>query len=405
MQTFTPREYLMIDIANSYGLDKLDWNLRIDWFKQNEDKLMSLLDTAKTPALYYAGVKAWQNVLDGKATGYPISLDGTSSGLQILAALTCDRSAALLCNVLDSGSRENAYTGIYQAMLDKLGETGHINPDEVKQAIMTALYGSEAEPVKIFGTGALLNTFYTTMEELAPAVWNLNKAFLDMWNPTALSYDWVMPDNFNVHIKVIRTTEETVNFLNTPYKVIQKVNAPKKIGRSIGANLTHSVDGMVVREMARRCMYDPQVVSDAKSILMNHGKTVGQDPAGHLPSRQTDEVLALWQHYKESGYLSARILDSINIMNVRYLDKDVVLALIDSLPVKPFTLVSVHDCWRCLPAYGNDLRYQYNLQLQLIAKSNLLGCLVGQIVGHPVQSPKSDPSMADEILQANYALS
>lgn len=405
MQTFTPREYLMIDIANSYGLDKLDWNLRIDWFKQNEAHLMSLLDTAKTPALYYAGVQAWLNALAGKSSGYPISLDGTSSGLQILAALTCDRSASLLCNVLDSGSRENAYTGIYQAMLDKLGETGHINPDEVKQAIMTALYGSEAEPIKIFGTGAMLDTFYTTMEELAPAVWNLNKAFLEMWDPTTLSNDWVMPDNFNVHIKVIRTAEESVNFLNTPYKVITKINAPKKTGRSIGANLTHSVDGMVVREMARRCMYDPQAVSDAKSILTNHGKTIGEDSVSHSPSRQTNEVLALWQNYKESGYLSARILDCINIMNVRYLDKDVVLALIDSLPVKPFDLISVHDCWRCLPNYGNDLRKQYNLQLHLIAKSNLLGYLVSQIVGHAVISPKADLSMADEILQANYALS
>lgn len=405
MQTFTPREYLMIDIANSYGLDKLDWNLRIEWFKQNESNLMSQLDTAKTPALYYAGVQAWNNVLAGKPIGYPISLDGTSSGLQILSALTCDRSAALLCNVLDSGSRENAYTGIYQAMLDQLGETAQINPVDVKQCIMTALYGSEAQPVKIFGTGAMLDTFYSTMEELAPAVWNLNKAFLEMWDSTAMSYDWVMPDNFNVHIKVIRTAEESVNFLNAPYKVITKINAPKKIGRSIGANVTHSVDGMIVREMARRCMYDPKTVSDAKSILTNYGVDVAQKPIGINPSERTLEVLNLWENYKASGYLSARILDNINIMNIRYVEKDVVLALIDSLPAKPFDLISVHDCWRCLPSYGNDLRYQYNLQLHLIAKSNLLGYLVSQIVGHDVVSPKSDPSMADEILQANYALS
>ena len=35
MQIFTPKEYLKIDIANSYGLDTKTWDERISWFDDN----------------------------------------------------------------------------------------------------------------------------------------------------------------------------------------------------------------------------------------------------------------------------------------------------------------------------------------------------------------------------------
>lgn len=79
-EEFTPRQYLQIDIANSYGLDKLDWSDRLSWFNDNEPHLEDLLNQADEPALYYAGVKAYRDVQAGKPIGYMISLDATSSG-------------------------------------------------------------------------------------------------------------------------------------------------------------------------------------------------------------------------------------------------------------------------------------------------------------------------------------
>ena len=35
MQLFNKEQYLLIDVANNYGLDKLSWNERIDWTKSN----------------------------------------------------------------------------------------------------------------------------------------------------------------------------------------------------------------------------------------------------------------------------------------------------------------------------------------------------------------------------------
>ena len=134
-QTFTGREYLKIDIANNYGLDKLDWDDRIAWFDKNEHRLFACLNEAAEPALFYAGMRAWEDVKAGKPIGYMISLDATSSGLQILAALTGDRRAAQLCNVVDAGGRKDAYTTIYNKMLVQIAEQGKISRDDVKQAI------------------------------------------------------------------------------------------------------------------------------------------------------------------------------------------------------------------------------------------------------------------------------
>ena len=135
MQTFTGREYLKIDIANNFGLDKLSWNDRIAWFDTNENQLMALLPQAESPALFFAAVRAWEDVKAGKPIGYMVSLDATSSGLQILAALTTDRLAAELCNVVDTGKREDAYTAVYEEMLARAGAESKVSRDDCKQAI------------------------------------------------------------------------------------------------------------------------------------------------------------------------------------------------------------------------------------------------------------------------------
>jgi len=189
-----------------------------------------------------------------------------------------------------------------------------------------------------------------------------------------------------------------VNFLNKPYQVTRYVNQPTSEGRSLGANTIHSLDGFIVREMARRCMYDPDLIGCVRNVL-NGGMCIS------VSDQDTDMMMTLWRHYKKSGFLSARILDYIGDDNVHLIDVDVVLGLIDSLPAKPFQILTVHDCFRCLPAYGNDLRQQYVNLLYRIAKSNMLSFLLEQITGHECPVDMHDPTVADDILSSEYALS
>jgi hypothetical protein len=397
MQKFTGMQYLKIDIASNFGLDKKTWDERLEWFEENKHCLHEKLAEAETPALYFAGLQAYEASQRGEASGYPISLDATSSGLQILAALCGDRLAATLCNVISSGSREDAYTGIYERMLAKAGAESKIKRTDIKQAVMTALFGSKRVPKLVFGEGGLLDMFYDTMKEVAPYAWELNEAFLAMWDPETLINSWVLPDNFHVHVKVMGQVTERVHFLDEPFDFTKEVNMPTEEGRSLGANTIHSLDGMIVREMNRRCNYDTATIHRIWSALE------GDCSAG---TDEDDEiVMTLWNHFLESGYLSARILDHLYGDNIDLVNSADIHELLTSLPKKPFQIMTIHDCFRCLPNYGNDLREQYNLQLALIAKSNLLQFLVRQIVGRQVEVNKIDGTMWQDVLSAEYALS
>lgn len=405
-QKFTGKQYLQIDIANNFGLDKKNWNQRLAWFQENEDKLEDLIKQADEPALFYAGVQAWRATQRGEATGYPISLDATSSGLQLLACMVGDRKAAQLCNVVNhiedgEPQRRDAYTVIFNAMQDLIGESARIERDDVKQAIMTALYGSEAVPKEVFGTGALMGIFEGTMSMMAPGAWELNKAFLALWNPSALMYEWTMPDNFHVKTKVMDTIKETVHFMNSPHEITYKVNQPKESGRSLGANTTHSVDGMVVREVVGRCNYDPEHLMFVKEALCS---TFPEK----VETENSKMARTLLDLAHKSGFLSVRVLEFIDYDSVAIMtdeEKENVWRLIASMPKKPFEVLTVHDCFRVLSNYGNDLRQQYNQILSNIAKSNILEFLLEQITGRKIPITKIDPDMWKDVLNTEYSLS
>jgi len=399
MQHFTPSQYLKIDIANSFGLDKKSWIERINWFDANESKLNEITYQAEEPAMYFAGLLAWEAFKQGQPSGYPVSLDATSSGLQILTVLTGDTSAGRLCNVINTGNREDAYTAVYQFMLDQVGEDSKIKREDTKRAIMTSLYGSQAVPKEVFGEGALFNIFISTMQLLAPAAWELNETFLEIWDPNTLCNSWVLPDNFHVHVKVISTVSEVVHIFNEPIDTLRKVNASVEEGRSLGANTIHSIDGMIVREMTRRCDFDPEAVRTVLKILLSEHEQLGT-------STNSEMVRTFWNNYRYSGYLSARILDFIDEDSVFEIDdRQAVIDLIGSLPRRPFQIMTIHDCFRCLPNYADDLRMQYNLQLMLIAKSDLLQFLLTQIMNRPINLQKLNPNMWQQIMDTDYALS
>lgn len=416
MQSFTGKEYLKIDIANNFGLDKSTWNERIEWFDKHENELPELLNRAAEPALFFAGVQAWQAAKRGEATGYPISLDATASGMQILAALTGDRKAAELCNVVPvfrqrldfsaeaEAERRDGYTVIYNAMLEVIGEKSKITRENTKQAIMTAMYGSKAVPKEVFGEGVLLQVFESTMQQVAPAAWELNEAFILMWDSEALINSWVLPDNFHVHVKVMDRVSETVHFLNKGYETFRNVNQAKEEGRSLGANTVHSIDGMIVREMVRRCNYDLDRVNEIYDYCQ-YLEDGGEVTVLFDDDYNAQMVRILWKHYEESGYLSARIIDHLNLHNLHLVNRYTIIELLDSLPEMPFEVLTVHDCFRCLPNYGDDLRKQYANQLMLIAKSNLLQFLLCQILKRNVTIGKLDETLWRDIANTEYALS
>lgn len=399
MQTFTGSEYLKIDIASNFGLDKLDWGQRIAWVEDHEAELEDLVPLAETPAMYFAGVQAYRKSQRGQPTGYMISLDAAASGLQLLALLSGCAKSASLCGVVSTGHREDAYTAIYQTMCVRIGDRARIGRADTKKAILTSLYSSTAEPRRVFGDGALLKAFYETMATMAPGAWAVNLALKGLWQAEALSHDWVLPDNFHVHIKVTKQVDRYVQFLNTPVPVTLTLNQGTKDGRALGPNVIHSVDGMIVREMHRRCSFDPAMLERLLTLLANQARFEGASSG-----RENDQLVTrLWDLYQHSGFLSARILDLLDEKNIGLVDPEAIKRLALTLPAKPFPVISIHDCFRCHPNQGNDLRNQYRSILGALADSRLLTFIASQIVGTYLPAAKLG-EMGDLVRQSDYAI-
>ncbi len=406
MQNFTPIEYMKIDLASNFGLDKETWDTRIEWTDTNEDILETLVEKAEEPAMFFAGLQAYRAAQQGKPIGYMISLDATASGAQILAALVGCKKSAAMCNMVDTGNREDFYTNAYNALCDSAGTASTITRGQAKDAIMPWFYGSKQEPEAVFGVDTpMLAAFYETMDTVAPGISKLRDALVALWNPDVLSHDWILPDNYHVKVKVKDSHSDNVVFLNRPYEVVTSVNRPTEFGLSNAANSVHSIDGYIVREMGRRCNYDKEMRLNVMELC---AATPTHTPfCGREGTKQAKMTRTLLGHFQRTGMLSARILECINEETIHLLDtaeRDALWQLLESMPKKPFKILSNHDCFRASPNYGNDMRRQYNQIMHEIAKSTLLEDIASQIVQTPVSAPKIG-DISNDVLQANYALS
>jgi len=116
MQHFSGIEYIKIDIANNWGLDKATWDVRLDWVKENYSQLEDMDTGADEPVLFRKAVRALRDAEAGIPTGYAMSLDCTSSGLMIMSALIGDEIGAKNTNIISTGKREDIYVKVANEM-------------------------------------------------------------------------------------------------------------------------------------------------------------------------------------------------------------------------------------------------------------------------------------------------
>ena len=79
-QQFTGFEYLCIDLANHYGLDKELFEDRIQWVYDHIDNLEDFAAEAETPELYKKGVMTLRRAQLGEAIGHVVHFDACCSG-------------------------------------------------------------------------------------------------------------------------------------------------------------------------------------------------------------------------------------------------------------------------------------------------------------------------------------
>ena len=147
-----------------------------------------------------------------------------------------------------------------------------------------------------------------------------------------------MPDNFHVNCPVKETVYTEVQCLGTTQVVGQKVQQAHHRNRSLGANLTHSTESFLVREMIRRCNLD-QSTRQAVAELIESGRTHRVKPT----KDNSMMVVKLWKLYEQTGFLSARILQHLDNYSIKLVSKQEIKRLMGTIPNKTFAIKTVHD--------------------------------------------------------------
>ena len=204
MTRYTGWEYLLIDAASQFGHDKLGFDARIQWTKENIDNLEAIADQAETKPLFIKAVMAIRKAQQGIPTGHMVAVDAVCSGVQLMSVLTGCIAGARSTGLIDKGVRADAYNSLTEAMNTILGGGLTVSRKDAKAALMTSMYGSKKTPKDIFGEDTPeLAAFYKAAQTIAPGAWELLQDLLNSWQPYALKHSWKMPDGFDAVVKVM----------------------------------------------------------------------------------------------------------------------------------------------------------------------------------------------------------
>lgn len=252
MQTFTGTEYLKIDIANCFGLDKETWSDRLQWVDDNERDLELIDGAAESPILYRKAVRAYRTVQKGDPTNHIMGLDATASGLQIMGALSGCINTCKAVNLVNTGRRQDVYLSVANFMNQMAGIK--VTRSDVKKPVMTVFYGSTEQPKSVFGEGPELVAFYQALREQLTGAYALMGIFQSCWRYDVEYHQWTLPDGHIARVPVTETVEKSLEIdemdhMRFAYR--STVLCPKPKSRALAANIVHSIDGWVVRQMVR----------------------------------------------------------------------------------------------------------------------------------------------------------
>lgn len=414
MKLFTGWEYLLIDAANNFGLDKLRFEERLEWATENLDNLEQLAEEKgqwKQRPLYIKAVQAIRKAQKGIPTGHLVGFDAVCSGMQIMSVLTGCEDGARATGLVDPDRRADAYTDCTALMVEELGYHLEGERNKVKKAVMTSLYGSRAEPKKEFGEDTPeLAAFYRAMYKLAPGPCDLLEALLQSWQPGALEHAWKLPDGFDAKVKVMEPVEkhlEVDELGHTTFTYTYFVNKGKPRDVKNAANVIHSIDAYIMRSLVRRCNYDQPVFALAQEWIQTElmERACQGDP---MDAELSQKELYYYQQYERSTVVDIVIVPHLTQAGLRGMSSDYLVKLNNIIATmlehKPFPVVTVHDDFKAHPNNINWLRKHYRNILAELADSDLLSDLLSQLYKTKGTYQKRSYNLSEKILKSNYAL-
>lgn len=280
-------KWLIIDIANHFGLDKETNHTKLTWFKAiRRHRFMSLIaasrgrgylyDMADKPLLFKKALRAWVDAtIYKKPINHFVSLDATASGMQILGLMSKDKELCKLTNLTHNDKCYDIYSIVGEEVANhiKLPYSKSIRK-YCKKATMTYYYNSQKGLVEqsdlINQLGGSVRLSPAKLEEIISKISSGARLIKDeinkLFHRLPKSYNvirFTMPDGFKVELPLIkkamrqfRVNYRTINFM---YDVLGNDGSN---WRGLVPNIIHAIDSWIAREMVYRAKFPIYCIHD-----------------------------------------------------------------------------------------------------------------------------------------------
>lgn len=431
MKNLTSFEYSLKTLANHAfkGSDKETLEVQVALGK----KLLPMLSTLSTmegvkefsnthtlEASNVRGVMSLSNDILNHRFGW-VPLDTASSQSLITSAITRDNE----CLNKIFHLKENLPSDIYTTIGEEIRASfnlGDIPRKVIKKSLMAWGYGGSAGLCSLTQTKP--EQLNAVMADIAKdlgfiGIYGMRQACLDAWDEDALEHKWELPDGYEIHQVITQDTfardiltgqyiypakrvEITLNGkqrgIDCRWSKVGKRSKKESGTRSIGANLIHSLDAFLMREIVRRCKQDFNIKPEEfKEVITSGSDIVVQDA----------KAMDIYNMWKDTNVVSLNILNHLHYGD--YLPRpywEAIVEVINALPKEGFDIRPIHDEFACLPRFANSMRKQFNMLIAELYKSNMLDYFCNQFELLDIK-PMNDvnPEMVERILEADYLLS
>lgn len=328
------------------------------------------------------------------------ALDTRSSCILLTSLITKDNKA--LKGVFTLGSKTHkvdAYSKVFKHYPQEMIR------DNQKKCVMQYTYGGEAILKEL--CGPLTAKFKECYHKALPYAYIFREACVNGWNPEAEAYGWFLPDGFEVLMENTRTLYELgmktkyIEIRVSPEARLRKVHpnwslvAPipkgKSGSRGLGANLIHSVDAYIMRELVRRCHGQFKVSLEDVRV-------------GKACTFQNPEARKIYEMYTKTNMVSVNILNAMekgDTITQEYYDD--IKFIVDTLPKVGFYIKPIHDEFCCRVEFKEIMREQFNHLLGEVYCSTLGEYFMEECeIQFTVGNSKKD--MLEAILNNDYLL-
>jgi hypothetical protein len=389
---------------------KLAENIGLDGFKMYSNReYIEMLELVENPQdldeeIYNEYVLNFKKDLEEGNSSEFYRIDQHMSGCadQGLAM----RCAETLRNLgISTNEHKDGYTAVHSKTTRMAEAIGIYIPnlvrDTIKEIVIPHFYNGEFMAEKLLGEGA--ETFYKAYSETFPLPEFFRKELKRVWKKQPVWY-WQLPDGYQVAIPSMSIPEECTvmidgklyyyNYATMTGKDAQYTSGKRVKGTlALCANVTHSIDGYVKREIIRRAFMTKAHAEYVLSVCEN------------ASTELNDNYKRLVDIARRTGIVSIRFIYLLEKHPVK-LPEDILEQLhiaMQRLPSRPFEVLAVHDEFAAKVQYINSLRIQANE----VFASLYAGCLpnyINERFGTRLKQGKFDINTWKTIRNNNHLL-